>query len=238
MANPFFQFKQFIIRHDKCAMKVGTDGVLLGAWANTGLCRSILDVGTGTGLIALMLAQRSTALIDAIDIDADACTQAVENATDSPFAGRIRVVNTPLADYTAGCQTRYDLIMSNPPYFSDSLKCPNGKRSIARHTDALPLPELIKDCCQLLAPNGRIALILPSDQSERLLSIARLNNLYLCRRTDVLPLPDTPPRRMLIELASNQTISSPVTNSLVIEIARHQYSEEYKTLTRDFYLKM
>lgn len=238
MANPFFQFKQFIIRHDKCAMKVGTDGVLLGAWANTGLCRSILDIGTGTGLIALMLAQRSTALIDAIDIDADAYTQAVENATDSPFAGRIRVVHTTLADYTAGCQTRYDLIVSNPPYFSDSLKCPNGKRSIARHTDTLPLPELIKDCCQLLAPNGRIALVLPSDQSERLLSMAGQNNLYLCRRTDVLPLPNTSPRRMLIELASNQTIPSPVTNSLVIETARHQYSEEYKALTRDFYLKM
>ena len=125
MSNPFFQFKQFTIRHDKCAMKVGTDGVLLGAWAGTESCSRILDVGTGTGLIALMLTQRSKAVVDAIDIDADACLQAQENAESSLFAGRINVFHSDLADFAQASTHLYGLIVSNPPYFVDSLKCPN-----------------------------------------------------------------------------------------------------------------
>ena len=118
MSNPFFQFKQFTIRHDKCAMKVGTDGVLLGAWAGTESCSRILDVGTGTGLIALMLAQRSKAVVDAIDIDADACLQAQENADSSLFAGRINVFHSDLADFAQASTHLYGLIVSNPPYIS------------------------------------------------------------------------------------------------------------------------
>ena len=129
MSNPFFQFKQFTIRHDKCAMKVGTDGVLLGAWAGTESCSRILDVGTGTGLIALMLAQRSKAVVDAIDIDADACLQAQENAESSLFAGRINVFHSDLVDFAQASTHLYDLIVSNPPYFVDSLKCPNLQRN-------------------------------------------------------------------------------------------------------------
>ena len=127
MSNPFFQFKQFTIRHDKCAMKVGTDGVLLGAWAGTESCSRILDVGTGTGLIALMLAQRSKAVVDAIDIDADACLQAQENAESSLFAGRINVFHSDLADFAQASTHLYGLIVSNPPYFVDSLKCPTHR---------------------------------------------------------------------------------------------------------------
>ena len=118
MSNPFFQFKQFTIRHDKCAMKVGTDGVLLGAWAGTESCNRILDIGTGTGLIALMLAQRSKAAIDAIDIEADACLQAQENAESSLFAGRINVFHSDLVDFAQASTHLYDLIVSNPPYIS------------------------------------------------------------------------------------------------------------------------
>ena len=144
MSNPFFQFKQFTIRHDKCAMKVGTDGVLLGAWAGTESCSRILDVGTGTGLIALMLAQRSKAVVDAIDIDADACLQAQENAESSLFAGRINVFHSDLADFAQASTHLYGLIVSNPPYFVDSLKCPNLQRNTARHTDTLTLEDLLQ----------------------------------------------------------------------------------------------
>ena len=157
MSNPFFQFKQFTIRHDKCAMKVGTDGVLLGAWAGTESCSRILDVGTGTGLIALMLAQRSKAVVDAIDIDADACLQAQENAESSLFAGRINVFHSDLVDFAQASTHLYDLIVSNPPYFVDSLKCPNLQRNTARHTDTLTLEDLLQYSRKLLAPQGRIA---------------------------------------------------------------------------------
>lgn len=237
MANPFFQFKQFTIRHDQCAMKVGTDGVLLGAWANTRCCSTILDAGTGTGLIALMLAQRCDACIDAIDIDADACRQAEGNIAASPFDGRIRVFHAELAQYAASCLVRYDLIISNPPYFIDSLKCPDGKRNTARHTDTLPLCSLIKDCRTLLSNTGRIALVLPFEQLDALLLLAGENGLCLVRQTNVIPIPGAAPKRLLIELsASPQPL--PASENLLIEEARHQYSEAYKALTKDFYLKI
>ena len=144
MANPYFKFKQFTIWHDKCAMKVGTDGALLGAWAAPKEARNILDIGTGTGLVALMLAQRCQAFIDAIDIDADACLQAEENVARSPFADRIRVHCCALNDFHPSAPSHYDLIVSNPPYFHQALKCPDPKRNRARHTDTLSLEELFQ----------------------------------------------------------------------------------------------
>ena len=154
---------------ERCAMKVGTDGVLLGAWVDVDRCNRILDVGTGTGLIALMLAQRSEALIEAIDIDAAACEQAQENAATSPFAGRVQVTHTAFANFDNAHP--YDLIVSNPPYFARSLKCPDQQRSTARHNDTLPLDELLQDCRKRLTPTGRVALILPYDRKEELESV-------------------------------------------------------------------
>ena len=165
MANPYFQFKQFTVWHDKCAMKVGTDGVLLGAWTSVENTRSILDVGCGTGLISLMLAQRCQAIIDALDIDPAACMQARENADRSPFGQRLQVIHRPFADCVtefAGIR-QYDCIVSNPPYFINSLKCPDKQRNQARHTDTLSLDELISGSKQLLSPGGRLCLILPFD---------------------------------------------------------------------------
>ena len=200
MSNPFFQFKQFTIRHDKCAMKVGTDGVLLGAWAGTESCNRILDIGTGTGLIALMLAQRSKAAIDAIDIEADACLQAQENAESSLFAGRINVFHSDLVDFAQASTHLYDLIVSNPPYFVDSLKCPNLQRNTARHTDTLTLEDLLQYSRKLLAPQGRIALILPYDQKDRLTDCIQTQNLFLSKEVSVIPVPDAQPKRLLAEL--------------------------------------
>ena len=144
MPNPYFRFKKFTVYHDRCAMKVGTDGVLLGAWVNVS-GDNILDIGTGTGLISLMMAQRNEkAVIDAIDIDSDAVSQAKDNIGNSPFSNRINSWNASLQEFSSKVEKRYDVIVSNPPFFVQSLKSPNKERSVARHTDSLPVADLIK----------------------------------------------------------------------------------------------
>lgn len=237
MSNPYFKFKKFTIWHDKCAMKVGTDGSLLGAWADTTNCHRALDVGTGTGLIALMLAQRCDAVIDAIDIDIDACDQARENIAQSPFATQIQVHLSPFANYKPKADIKYDLIISNPPYFIDSLKCPNKQRNTARHTDTLSLADLLKDSCRLLAPKGKLALILPFEQRTILLELAHKNQLYPLRETHVSSIKGATPKRLLIEL-SRQRREFIEPSTLNIEIEQREYSKEFIALVKDFYLKM
>lgn len=238
MANPYFRFKKFTVYHDKCAMKVGTDAVLLGAWADTSFCRNILDIGTGTGIIALMLAQRSQATVEAIDIDKEACVQATENAAASPYTERIKVVHASCADFAASNQQkRYDLIVSNPPYFINSLKCPDNKRTVARHTDTLLLSDLIREAQTLLSPSGRIALVLPYERLEEVKAHASANHLYICRQTDVIPTPGAAPKRLLVELSTTEE-NIKNRDTLTIEEARHQYTPEYIALTKEFYLKM
>lgn len=242
MANSFFQFKQFTIRHDLCAMKVGTDGVLLGAWASLSDTKTLLDVGTGTGLISLMIAQRralinSTFHIDAIDIDKDAARQATLNTEASPFQKYITVSHIPFLEYSETVDKKYDLIVSNPPYFSHSLKCPDTKRSTARHNDSLPLEELITGCRALLSPHGKIALILPSEQEKEIELLATQNNVFFLRKTYVVPTLHALPKRILIELSDHPETDIQI-EWLVIEKSRHQYTEEYIALTKDFYLKM
>lgn len=237
MANPYFRFKQFTIYHDKCAMKVGTDAVLLGAWTQINGCKNILDVGTGTGIIALMLAQRSMAQIDAIDMDENACLQAKENVAASPFAGHIRVIPADFTHFAQSNQKKYDLIVSNPPYFVDSLKCPDNKRNLARHTDSLPLNILVKECIKQLSVAGRISLVLPYERLDELNVIAQINGLIISRLTKVIPCPGAVPKRLLAELSLTSD-TSPATDQLVIEEARHQYTSDFIALTKDFYLKM
>jgi tRNA1Val (adenine37-N6)-methyltransferase len=238
MANDYFRFKQFTIKQDRCAMKVGTDGMLLGAWAGVGGCQNILDVGTGTGLIALMLAQRNPdADIDAIDIDAGACSQAKENVEGSPFAGRIRVICASFSDYAPEAALMYDLIVSNPPYFARSLKNPDPQRRVARHTDTLPLEELIGKGRELLSPGGRIALILPVGREDELGALACRKGLNVIRQTAVVPVSGAAAKRVLTEL-SVLPVASCERDSLLIEKARGEYSRAYVALTQDFYLKM
>ena len=238
MANPYFQFKKFTIHHDKCAMKVGTDAVLLGAWADTCLCRNILDIGTGTGIIALMLAQRSFAEIDAIDIDKDAYVQASENVLASPFAERIKVIHSSCTNFVmSNPEKKYDLIVSNPPYFINSLRCPEKKRTVARHADTLRLQDMIQEARTLLSPIGRIALILPHEQLDEVRVLTSINNLYIHRQTDVIPVPGAQPKRLLIELSATEK-NKKKQDTLTIEETRHQYTLEYIALTKEFYLKM
>ncbi|MDR2919517.1 MAG: methyltransferase [Tannerella sp.] len=235
MPNPYFQFKQFTIYQDKCAMKVGTDGTLLGAWADVSSCKRILDIGTGTGLIALMIAQRNKdAVIDAIDIDIDACTQASENVKNSLFSKQITIRHSSFQSFAKTIKTPYDLIVSNPPYFTDSLKSPEKKRNLARHNDALSLPELINVSCSLLSAHGRIALILPYHEKDKLLHYATLNKLYCIRQTNVIPTAGGQPKRLLAELSPQNIYSIP--EDLTLEQTRNQRTEEYQILTKDFYL--
>ncbi len=237
MATPYFQFKQFCIWHHKCAMKVGTDGVLLGSWANTTNCRTILDIGCGSGLISLMLAQRSNAHIDAIDIDHGAFCQTTENIELSDFREQVCAHHIPLEAYALDCQIKYDLIVSNPPYFEDSLKGPDKQRNTARHTDSLTLDNLLSDCFRLLNKEGRLALILPYDQKDLLQGKINQHRLFAQRITSVIPTVGGKPKRLLIEIGKTEPATID-TNELAIEIARHQYTEDYINLTRDFYLKM
>jgi tRNA1Val (adenine37-N6)-methyltransferase len=237
MSNPYFQFKQFVVRHDRCAMKVGTDGVLLGAWVAVDCATSaVLDVGTGTGLVAMMIAQRNTAaVVDAIDIDKNACEQAAGNIENSPFRGRINVIHQSFSEYEAG--KKYDLIVSNPPFFAHSLKSPDGQRSLARHNDTLPLKRLIGHAAGMLAERGRIALILPVSLSGELDFIIATHRLYRTRRTDVVPAEGRKPKRFLIELSPGRTPGKePATDTLVLATNERTRTRQYRALTNDFYL--
>lgn len=237
MPNDWFKFKQFTIWQDQCAMKVGTDGVLLGAWVNTGSCQRILDVGTGTGLIALMLAQRSNAIIDAVEIDAKASMQASDNFNASKWSNRLKVYNLPFQKYSGSDDNKYDLIVSNPPYFSNSLKAPDQKRSIARHDDTLTLADLLTYSCPLLGDSGRLGVIVPAEIFLRFKEEAKSKELYPLRLTFVRPTPSSLPKRILCEF-SKQKLKERSDELVIEERGRHHYSMNYVKLTKDFYLKM
>lgn len=235
MSRPFFQFKQFTVFHDKCAMKVGTDGVLLGAWAPAGDAERILDVGTGTGLIALQLAQRNPrARITAIEIDASAAGQAAENVARSPWHDRVEIVCQDFRSYEpAG---KFDLIVSNPPYFTDALKCPDEQRSAARHTGLLDYGSLFGGSASLLEEEGIVSVIIPAEAEKRVIDAAWSHRLFLVRRLQVFTKPGKPCRRVM--LAFGFGMSPCREERLCIEAAHGGYSEEYVALTRDFYLNM
>ena len=232
-----FTFKQFHIDHSRCAMKVGTDGTLLGAWVRLpDTTHSILDIGTGSGLIAIMAAQRSAeAHITAIDIDADCVAQARLNAEASPWGNRISVQHTSLQEFAT--EERFDVIVSNPPYFIDSLTSPDAGRTTARHTATLPFEELVSGVKRLLTPNGHFSLILPTAEAERFISAAR-GVLFLSRRCDVYPKPSAAVKRVMMEFSLSPQLP-PTAEQLTIESdTHHDYTEAYRALTRDFYLKM
>ncbi|MFW5657227.1 MAG: tRNA1(Val) (adenine(37)-N6)-methyltransferase [Bacteroidota bacterium] len=236
MPNPWFKFKQFTIWHDKCAMKVGTDGVLLGAWVQPGEAQRMLDIGTGTGLLALMMAQKTKALITAVDIDKRACSQANENALKSPWPERIKVIHADFIEFATQYSLYFDFIICNPPYFKNSLPALNESRTKARHNTHLQLESLLFHASGMLTEKGKFALILPAEDENFLLKIAKDNDLFPARTMYVKPTPAHNPKRILLELQKEK--SHATYETLVIEEqGRHQYSEAYKTLTRDFYLK-
>lgn len=234
MANSFFKFKQFTVNQDICPMKVGTDGVLLGAWADCLNAKQILDIGSGTGLISLMLAQRNNqALVEAIDLNELAFRQSTANFALSPYADRLFAYHSSLQDFSSG--KRYDLIVSNPPYFSDSLKSPDQERNQARHTDSLSLEDLVRYSASLLSASGSLAFVLPYDSLPKINSLASGQGLFLKRQTTVYPTPTSFPKRILVTYSFIDQ-QYPIEDCLVLEESRHCYTPEFKRLTQDFYL--
>lgn len=213
-------------------MKVGTDGLLLGAWAQGG--KSVLDIGTGTGLIALMMAQRfPDAHVDAIDIDADAASQAEDNARRSPFADRVAVRCVSLQEYVA--EREYDSIVCNPPFFTQSLQSPDSKRTLARHSIALPFDDLFRHARRLMSEDGVLSIVVPSDALSQIETAAVMNNLFLVRRCLVRTTRKKPARRLL--LSFSQKPSPFHDEEGVIQEAVNEPSEWYRNLTCDFLLK-
>lgn len=229
-----FQFKHFSITQEHAAMKVGTDGVLLGAWSRS-VEGNILDIGTGTGLIALMLAQRTkTALIDAIEIDKTASKEAQANFNNSKWKSTLTIVNQSLQNYLPN--KKYHLIVSNPPFFIDATKAPEISRNTARHTDNLSFSELINSVCSLLTEEGIFSLILPTREANQFIELAQTKQLWLNRKCLVKPNPTKTPKRVLMEFSFKNIPT--VEETLTIEAEkRHQYTKEYISLTKDFYLK-
>ncbi len=235
--NNYFQFKQFRIIQERSAMKVGMDGVLLGAWTDPSGAERILDIGTGTGLIAMMMAQKNIgAQIDAIEVDPEAFNEAVLNCQQSPWNDRIKLELCSFHEYAERVAQKYDLIVSNPPFFSNGVKAPLENRAQARHSDSLPLDVLISGAAGILQEKGRIALVLPIESLQEIESLAQSNGLFLSRLCRVKPNLVKPEFRILIELTNRQ--NSLQEETLMIEFEKHHdYTPEYKELTKDFYLK-
>lgn len=236
MPNTSFAFKQFTIQQNLCAMKVGTDAVLLGSWIMPQKVNRILDIGTGTGIIALMLAQKTEADIVAIDIDEHAVKQATQNVLDSKFKNNIDIQLTSVQQYALTHKNLFDLIVTNPPYFEQSLKSVDEQRSQARHADVLPFGELIESVINLLTDTGKFYVILPRLEAEKFTLLAEKKGLKLTKLLRVKSRADKPvAKRHLMQFEFKATEFSEST--LIIEHEmRHQYTEEYKNLTKDYYV--
>jgi tRNA1Val (adenine37-N6)-methyltransferase len=232
MPESVFHFKRFVIQQDRSAMKVGTDGVLLGAWVNTEKASHTLDIGTGTGLITLMLAQRSSATIDAIEIDRESFEQAQANVLMSPWYDRIRVVHASLQEFKP--VLRYDLIVSNPPYFIDSFAAVDEARNRARQASAsLSYDELLNGVIRLLHISGRFCVILPSKEGQLFLEKAAQNGLFCNRMTHVLTRSGKEAKRVLMEFSRNE--AELVEDEIVLRNEDLSFTDAYKTLTREYY---
>ncbi len=232
MSSPYFRFRQFTVWHDRSSLRVGTDGVLIGAWAGQSIQPShILDVGTGCGLIALMMAQRfPDAHIRGIDIDAASIGQARDNIAASPWADRIDVEQADF-NQTSGA---YDLIVSNPPYFYEDTLAATSQRTLARHTITLTFAQLISKSLTMLSAGGRLAVILPHSAASAFIGTAATYGLRLTCRCDVCSNPQRPPRRTMLELATQAADTN--LQTLVIRTDDNRPTDEYLRLTRDFYL--
>lgn len=237
-SKQIFKFKQFEINQEDCAMKIGTDGVLLGAWADISEAEDILDVGAGTGVIAIMLAQRaSNAMVDAVEIDQRACSTTSLNMENSPFADRLNSINESIQDYARGTRKEYDLIVSNPPFFTGGTLSMQSDRNDVRHTVKLPSGDLLNAVRRLMKKNGKFCVILPLIEGLRFKELARNYNLYCTRVTEVQPKHDKSVERLLLQFEKQP--KEEIQEKLVIQFEkRNDYTEDYIALTKEFYLNM
>ena len=236
MNDSSFHFKQFTIHQEKSAMKVGTDAVLLGAWTDIDEAETVLDIGTGTGIIALMIAQKSNALIDAIEIEKNSCEQATENVTETKWKDSITIINISLQDYIKQCNKQYDLIISNPPYFDDSFKPPEESRSQARHTENLSFDDLVTGVKTLLHPEGKFYVILPLTEGKCFIEKMKVEGLFCNELVRVKSKQDRIEKRLMMQFSFTK---SPIKESdLVIRKDDQNYTDEYINLTKDYYLNL
>ncbi|MFA6923834.1 MAG: methyltransferase [Bacteroidales bacterium] len=235
MSEKYFRFKQFVINQENAAMKVGTDAVILGAYVNPQNAKKILDVGTGTGIIALMLAQKSDAVIDAVEIDKNSFLQAKENFENSKWEKRINVYNESFQEYSKKISFKYDIIVSNPPYFVNSYKSIFEEKNITKHNVNLSLNELIECSTNILDCSGIIYLIIPSDNLQKIVLLAEKEKLYCNEVLNIFPKPYSKPKRAVLkfEFVEKKLIEKKLT---LENEERHDYTDEYKNFTRDFYL--
>jgi tRNA1Val (adenine37-N6)-methyltransferase len=232
-----FRFKQFTVHQEHAAFKVTTDSVLLGAWAAIEGAATILDIGTGTGLLALMAAQRSDANIVAIEPDRNSFMQAGINITVSRWHDRITLLNTSIQDYVPVGSLLFDAIITNPPYFVDSLVNPDEGRARTRHAVTMTYTDLLEAARRLLAPAGILHLVLPVVEAGRFVELAQNYNLHLMKRMLARPIPGVPPSRVLMSLQRGSPERTEESEIVIEEGGRHLYSDEYVSLTNDFYLK-
>jgi tRNA1Val (adenine37-N6)-methyltransferase len=232
-----FHFKKFSIDDSMAAMKIGTDSVLLGAWVPCGNEVRIIDIGTGSGILALMMAQRNqNATIDAVELDFDAANAAQLNINVSPWPGQVHVYNTAIQQFAEGISEAYSLLICNPPFFNNSLKTPHDKRNFARHNDSLPAKELIEIASRLITRNGKAALIIPAGNYNNWLDEASRSGLFLTHCTWVKSYPDREPHRVMVAFAKSEP-AHVIENELSIYDSQKVYSQSYRELTKEFYLK-
>jgi len=236
--NKPFKFKEFTVNQDQCAMKIGTDGVLLGAWSSIEKNPfSVLDIGAGTGVLSLMLAQRSSAqLIDALEIDELAYEQCVDNFEASPWSDRLFCYHASLQEFAEEIEDGYDLIISNPPFYSEDYKTENSQRDLARFQDAMPFEHLIDSVSKLLSEDGIFCVVVPYNEEARFTHLASKVNLKANKVLQVRGNSQSDIKRSLLEFSFRE--SEIKTSELTIETSRHNYTEDYINLTKDFYLKM
>jgi len=230
-----FHFKHFSLFHHRSTMKTGTDAVLLGAWTSTENTNRILDAGTGCGIIALMLAQRSDAVIDALDIDLASTEEAAFNFSRSQWKHRLTAIHADLQEYRHSAVFKYDLIVSNPPFFTSSFKTKHPRRNLARHTDTMN-PEMILDVAEtLLQSNGKLSLVLPSREGRLFIKQAEQAGFKVNRLLHIIPVRGRMPNRMNIEFGKLSPADE-LTGEFVIRETNGNFTQEYITLLKNYYL--
>lgn len=229
-----FNFKEFTIRQEQCAMKVGTDGVLLGAWISCENAVNVLDIGTGTGLLALMIAQKSSATIDAIDIDSKACHQAKGNFYESKWRDRLHVIHQSVQEFAANSNKKYDLIVSNPPFFINAQKSHQLNRNVARHLDdSFTMDDLIISVVKLLSDSGEFCLIQPIKEGSIFIEVCEKHGLFLNKLVRVRTKEGREDKRLLLSLSKFKR--SIVTGLLCIQNSEGKYTDDYIRMTNDYY---
>lgn len=235
MANSFFQFRQFRLEQDQCAMKITTDACILGAWAPAPDTGNILDIGTGTGLLTCMLAQRTAAAIDAIEIDADSYRQAKENFSKTLWRDRLQLFHGDARRFAS--ERRYDFIICNPPFFENQLPSPSDAKNKARHSSFLSLSELAEVTDRLLDDDGKFAVLIPAERTEDFIKKAALFNLFLNKQLFIRSHPHASPFRIILVMG-RKPVDSITESMLTIYESENVYSSDFTALLRDFYLHL